>query len=294
MRTAVFINIHSRRSRRVLDQLETDLADSQLKIISVIKVGTFRRFSTGVRRLRQIKRLDCVIVAGGDGTIAGVLNELHHRPNLHIGILPLGTGNSFARSLGIPLDYEQATTIIKAGYIRQPTLGSINGRIFINAAAIGLSAASAARISNSTKRYLGRLSYAISGAKHLLSHRAFYCELKTTKKTYRFRTHELLITNGAYHGGKVVDHHTTAYKKYLTFTALGMQESRWQYIISQWHIWRGHQRERHHLFNISAQTASVSTTPRRSVHADGEIIAETPAKFKIVPRAINVFVPKNY
>jgi len=291
MRTVVFVNGGSRQARRVLNRLKADLSDSQFNIVAFIKISPWRRFSTGLRNLREVTRLDCVIIAGGDGTIAGVLNVLSRRQNLRVGLVPLGTGNSFARSLGLPLEYEEAVATIKAGRTRQANLGAINGQVFINAAAIGLSAASAHRISDRTKRRLGRLAYFFSGAMVLLHHRPFSCVLKTPRKTYRFRTHELLITNGSFHGGKIVDHHTTVYKDYLTFTALGSDKSRWQYIKSQWHIRRGRQREDGQLFNVSAASASVTTTPRRLVHADGEIITRTPAKFQIKPHAITVFIP---
>lgn len=290
MRTVVFINSQSRQSRRVIDRLKADLADSQFNIVAFIKIGPFRRFSTGLQNLRQQKNIECIIIAGGDGTIAGVVNVLLKR-KVKVGLLPLGTGNSFTRSLGIPLDYEGALTVIKAGVTTQASLGSVNGQVFINAAAIGLSAVSAAQISDRSKRYLGRLSYALSGGKHLLRHRAFACEIKTARKIYNFRSHELLIMNGRFHGGKQVDHHTTVHKNYLTFTAIGTNKSRWNYLKSQWHIRRGRQVTENHLFNVSAAQATVTTTPRRHVHADGEIITRTPAAFKIKPKAITVFVP---
>jgi len=274
-----------------MHRLRQDFADSQYQIVAIVRVGTWRRFEAGLKQLVSIKRLDCVIIAGGDGTIATVLNGLIRRTQLHIGLLPAGTGNSFARSLGLPLDYEAASAVIKAGKTRQAAVGTINGQVFVNAAAIGLSATSAAHISDTTKRYFGRLAYFISGAKYLAGHRPFEVTIKLPRSTHQFKTHELLINNGSFHGGNVIDHHTSAYKNYLTFTALGVDESRWQYIKSQWHIRQGNHRQDRTLFSVSAAQATITTKPRRRIHADGEVISRTPAEFKIKPSAITVFVP---
>lgn len=293
MRTAVFINIGSRQTRKVQKRIRYDLEKSQLNIVEVITVGPRRRFSTGVRRLKQLKRLNCVIIAGGDGTIAGVLNEIKLRADLTIGLLPLGTGNSFARSLGVPLTYEEALAVIMAGQSRATALGAINGRLFINAAAIGLSATTASQISDTTKRYFGRLAYLLSGSRQLLTHRSFRCIIRTAGETHEFDTHELLIVNGAYYGSRRVDHHTSVYKDYLTFVALGTDESRIRYALNHIRLlWGKRSKEDQHIFSISAQKATITTCPRRRIHADGEVISRTPAEVKIRPKAVYVFTPK--
>ena len=78
-----------------------------------------------------------VIVAGGDGTVAAVARALagSRRP---IGILPLGTFNNFARSLGLPTDLEAALAVVRSGRPRPVTLGMVNRVPFVEAAAVGL------------------------------------------------------------------------------------------------------------------------------------------------------------
>ncbi len=78
-----------------------------------------------------------VVVAGGDGTVgfaARALAGSSHR----LGILSLGTYNNFARGLGMPEDVDKAISVIRAGKSRPATLGRINGRPFLEAAAIGM------------------------------------------------------------------------------------------------------------------------------------------------------------
>src|SRR5262245_46205375 len=62
---------------------------------------------------------ELVVAAGGDGTVAEVVNGLAAREwRARFGVLPAGTCNDFARSLGIPLDTEQAVDVLTAGVFR--------------------------------------------------------------------------------------------------------------------------------------------------------------------------------
>jgi diacylglycerol kinase family enzyme len=78
-----------------------------------------------------------IIVAGGDGTIGWALRRLAETKH-PIGILSLGTFNNFAKSLHLPLTVDAAIRVIKTGRTHPLTLGRVNGKIFLEAAAIGL------------------------------------------------------------------------------------------------------------------------------------------------------------
>lgn len=78
-----------------------------------------------------------VIVAGGDGTIGWVVRQLADTKH-PVGILSLGTFNNFATSLGLPTTLQAAIRVVQTGEARPITLGRLNGKIFLEAAAIGL------------------------------------------------------------------------------------------------------------------------------------------------------------
>jgi diacylglycerol kinase family enzyme len=89
-------------------------------------------------RARQAaSRGDVLVAAGGDGTVgsvAGVAVETHAA----FGVLPMGTLNHFARDVGLPLDLEEAVSVIVAGHVRLLDVGDVNGRIFVNNSSVGL------------------------------------------------------------------------------------------------------------------------------------------------------------
>src|SRR5436189_5060310 len=83
---------------------------------------------------------ELVIAAGGDGTIHAVAAGLIEREST-LGIIPMGTMNNLAHSLGIPLPLEAACAIIAKGETRAIDVGIINEKTFIEVAGIGLEAA---------------------------------------------------------------------------------------------------------------------------------------------------------
>jgi diacylglycerol kinase family enzyme len=78
-----------------------------------------------------------VIVAGGDGTVRFVARRLAGTDH-PLGILPLGTFNNFARSLGLPMDLEAAIQAARHGRPTPVTIGRVNGEPFLEAAAAGM------------------------------------------------------------------------------------------------------------------------------------------------------------
>ena len=66
-----------------------------------------------------------IVVAGGDGSLHAVMAALHRRHQMSeavVALLPLGTGNDFARTVGIPLDIEEAARLIVDGEVREMDL----------------------------------------------------------------------------------------------------------------------------------------------------------------------------
>ena len=115
-----------------------------------------------------------IVVAGGDGSLHAVISALHRRHDLDhavVGLLPMGTGNDFARSLGIPLDAEEAALVIASGEVRRMDLIVDElGEVVVNNVHVGAGAAASRRGAGIKRRLgsvgvgkvnLGRIGYPI-------------------------------------------------------------------------------------------------------------------------------------
>ena len=78
-----------------------------------------------------------IVAAGGDGSVAGVAHALAGT-EAALAVLPLGTFNYFARGLKMPEDPEAAARAILSGTPHRISVGTLNGRVFLNNVSIGL------------------------------------------------------------------------------------------------------------------------------------------------------------
>lgn len=109
-----------------------------------------------------------VVVAGGDGSLHAVVAALHRRHELAdvlLALIPLGTGNDFARGTGIPLDPERAARLVVSGDQRPVDLIVDGlGEVVVNNVHIG-AGTQASRYARTYKQVFGRLGYAMGAAK---------------------------------------------------------------------------------------------------------------------------------
>lgn len=129
-----------------------------------------------IHSVEEAKRLGvCMVVAGGgDGTIsvvAGLLNET----DIPLLVLPMGTVNAFARSMGIPLDPIEAASHFIPGRVRAVDMGSVNGRFFLCFMSIGIDALAVHLVDKRVKKKIGKFAYVLSGIRSIVSSRSIPC-----------------------------------------------------------------------------------------------------------------------
>jgi diacylglycerol kinase (ATP) len=148
-------------------------------------------------------RPDPLIAGGGDGTLSLAARHLAYR-DIALGVLPLGTANNFARTLGIPLNVAAAVGVLASGKVADVDLGQADGTFFANLVSVGLSGHVAATVWHDVKRLLGRAAYPLTALARLPGHRPFQATTTTGDRRCTVKTRQLDIANGSFHAGRPI------------------------------------------------------------------------------------------
>ena len=286
-RALVIINSESRRGRETLA--------STIESLRLHGIDPVHRDCASKEQLSPLIEahgtdVDIVIVGGGDGTLnaaaAGVLKV--KRP---LGIIPAGTANDLARTLGIPAQPEEAVRIIAGGKTRPIDLGSVNGKLFFNVASVGLSAELARELTSDVKRRFGKLGYALAAMKVLVRARPFRATITDSTGPVRSLTLQVAVGNGRFYGGgNIVASTAQIDDGTLDLYSLEFLQA-WKLLL----LFRSFRRGEHIRFrdvrDLRDTHFEIRTRHPRPVNADGEIVSQTPATFRILPKAMEVIVP---
>lgn len=230
-----------------------------------------------------------VIVGGGDGSISCSVSQLAGS-NAILGVLPLGTANSFARTLGIPLELEGAVEVIAQGRVRAVDLGMIDDDYFANCATIGIAPQIAETVPHGLKAWLGRPGYLVWSALQLLRFQPFRFIIGEGDAAETFDAVEVRIANGPYHGGvELVDEATVDSGQIVVQVVIGETRRHlvWNWTLS---VLRLPARKRS-VRTFGGEAIRISTDTPMPISIDGEVLAETPVTARIARRAIRVMVP---
>ncbi len=288
-RMLLIANANSRNGGGPLAAALDVFAAAHIEIVEA-SPGSAAGISPSIVEAAKSGRFDAVIVAGGDGTMNAAAHGLHET-GLPLGILPMGTANDLARTLGIPADLGQAADIIAKGRKRRIDCGEVNGHLFFNVASIGLAADLAAGLTSEAKRRFGRLSYALAAIRVLLSARPFSARIVSKDENVKVRTLQIAIGNGRFYGGGMAVEESAAIDDgHLDLYSLELQGV-WKLALMA----RSFRQGRHGLWNevrtVRCTQFEIRTSKPRPINLDGELTTFTPAWFNVLPRAIAVFTP---
>jgi len=243
-----------------------------------------------VIRRRAPEGFDAVVLGGGDGTLNGAAPGLMET-GLPFGILPLGTANDLARSLEIEPDPVEAARVIAGGVLRPIDLGEVNGRLFFNVASIGFSATLAKDLGREEKRRWGKLGYALAAFRLLRRVRPFTAWITHDGVTERVRTIQVSVGNGRHYGGGMTVE-STARPDDGKLDLYSLELDHWWRLLALLpYLRRGTHGQWRDVRAFSTTACEVRTRRPMPVNTDGELNATTPARFRLLPKVVRVFVP---
>lgn len=138
------------------------------------------------------KKITDVVIAGGDGTINGVVNSLRHAA-LQFGILPCGSGNGLAFSAGIPKDSIKALSIVFKGHSKMTDAFLINNSFACMLCGLGFDAQVAHDFADAPKR--GLITYVRKTIKNFITAKAYPFVLTAGEKEIKTEAFFISIAN---------------------------------------------------------------------------------------------------
>jgi YegS/Rv2252/BmrU family lipid kinase len=284
----LIVNAHSRKGQDLFREARDKLEAAGVKLIAAHAVTDPSKLNGTVRKAVH-EGAPMIIVGGGDGSLSGTVDDVVDRDCV-FALLPLGTANSFARTLGIPLELDGAIDTIANGKRRRIDLGVLDGDYFVNCAAMGLSPMIGDTVPHKLKRYLGRFGYLAWAAWCLFRFRPFKLSVDdgTEKKTV-WAT-EVRIANGRFHGGVELVESADVDSGVIVVQAV-IGKSKWK-LVWDW-ISKGLKLPERQATTeeFRGKRLQIDTKPRLRISIDGEVIAKTPAVAEVAMRAIEVVVP---
>lgn len=287
MRAGLFVNAHSRRGPLWFDEAEQALKPQ-------LELTESRLFRSGDALNDAVKAFlqsggEYVILGGGDGTL-NHLTQLIMDHGALLGVLPTGTGNAFARDLGIPIQAKAACDVLVERREHLVDVGKWDKHIFLNLATVGVTSKIADALNPMHKRKLGFGAYLAALAKVAVKVRPFHLEMNLDGVHHEMETVQWVLGNGRYHAGPfalgadasldegMLHGYAVVGKGVASLLRYGAAMS------------LGRHLESNCIQGFAAKSGEIQTTPPKRVVLDGETRFRTPGKFQVISGALRVVV----
>jgi diacylglycerol kinase (ATP) len=238
---------------------------------------------------------DLVVAVGGDGTLNEVVNGLADGfGRVRLGLLPLGTGNDFARSIGVPTYLEEALAVLAARETRplDVAVATISGerRHFVNMAAGGFGGEVSEKAAEAKERW-GPLAYMRAAIGAVGELRGFMTTITlNSAETLHLETYNLVLSNGRYVAAGIPAAPQAVLDDGLLDVMIVPAATIPQIAVLVPQVLLGRHTGSDLLLFRKATRVEIECDPPISWNVDGELAGEGPARFEVLPRALEVVV----
>jgi len=294
-RAALIVNTRSRSGERTFFEALDRLQEMGVSLGATYAIRDPARLTETVREvLDDGSGYGILILGGGDGTVSSVVDFLADH-EVVLGLLPLGTANDFARTLGIPDDVQGACETIAKGKVVDVDLGLAGSNYYVNVASAGLSVGVTQALSPWMKRRAGVLAYPMAAIKAFLNHEPFSARLTFPEGDHEPVEHERLLQvavgNGRFYGGgMVVAPDSGIDDRSLDVYAIELGRHRDLFGVARY-LKSGDFIRSEAVSQYRTPRVRLETEPELPINIDGEVVAMTPQDFSVAHNALKVLVP---
>lgn len=238
-----------------------------------------------------------IAIAGGDGSLSeaanGILGQTAIPPkDLRLALIPVGTGNDWARMHAIPRDYAAAAALIAHGRMADQDAGVIEfatggRRYFVNVAGTGFDAGVVERMPT---RRLGRLAYLIGLVRELVAYRPLSLHWRIGGEQSSADAFVLFACIGRYCGGGMLVAPSASDADGLLDLVLIRHMRRWNVMQSLPQLFDGRLKDHPKVVAWTAPGIELLAPTGTAIEADGELVGRLPATLSLKREALRVIV----
>jgi diacylglycerol kinase (ATP) len=268
-----------------------------LQQFATLEVLETRGAGDAVERVAQADLTGCdgLLAAGGDGTLFEVLNGLYAQPaerRVPLGVVPVGTGNAFARDFGLlPGDWEKGVGIVRAGRRRRVDVGRVTHEggayHFLNIVGAGLPV-DAMRTAERIK-ILGRSAYSIAALWRAMRLETYPLKLELDGEAFEQEALFVEISNSRYTGTSFLMAPAAALDDGLLDVTVLRRLSRRRLLRLFPTIYRGRHVEYAEVLTRRARCVRLLAPSGLQLAPDGEFRGCTPATVECLQHDLSIF-----
>ncbi|NMP21698.1 diacylglycerol/lipid kinase family protein [Sulfobacillus harzensis] len=294
MPTLLLVNPHSRRGKQTFERLSDELGD----VLNLRGSALTTSADDMSQRIREgldggIRRF---IIGGGDGTLSHAADVLAGSNGV-LGVLPLGTGNTFSHGLGLPATLPHLLKLLAEGPVARYDVGLAekdhSHKIFLNSLTVGFSERLVELLSREVKDRLGYLAWIVAFRHALAGTPTMQVALSWPDGHDEYQTRQLMIVNGrTIAAGISATPMSSGQDGLLEVFRLG-DPSLVSIVRLGTKLLTGRlltDREAHYA---AVKEVSVRTNPALPVNIDGEIWKNTPLACRVIPGSLLVITPSS-
>lgn len=245
------------------------------------------------------------ISVGGDGTLHEIVNGLYHQnevpvKDVTIAVIPVGSGNDWARLYGVPSDYEEAVKVLIKGKTFLQDVGKVvytetgvtNMRYMINVAGIGFDA-NICYYTNlfKSKGKTGTSAYVKAAFKALIGRKFNKTEIKADGKLFcSAKVFSTAFGIGKYSGGGMMQVPDAVPDDGLINTMVARKLPKIKFLFNIKTLFAGSIYKIRQVMHATAKRYEVHTATPDRIEIDGEVVGTTPMSIEVIPRALRMVV----
>ena len=243
----------------------------------------------------EASNFEVIVSAGGDGTLNEVVNGIARGGcNAALGVLPLGTGNDFARTLGVTNNLDTAIEQVAAGKTRAIDLVRVTSdsvRYFANVSSGGFSGVVDEKLTPEMKRTWGPLAYLRSAAAAFSELRGYATKVSLDDaEALELDLYNVIVANGRYVAGGIPIAPEADLTDGLLDIVLIPERGPAELAILAAQILVGKHLSSDAIIFRRAKKIAISSRPGMWFNVDGELIGNEPATFELLPGALRCVV----